>query len=279
MDWEKLLNDFKENAVDWIKDYGPKVLAALAIYIIGKWVAKILRGAIRKLLLRARMEETLARFLVNILYGLLMVVVIMAALEQLEVNTNSFVALVGAAGLAVGFALQGSLGNFAAGVMIIMFRPFKIGDYVEGGGAAGTVEVISIFSTILKTPDNKRVIVPNSSITGGNVTNYSANPTRRVDLVFGIGYDDDLLKAKRILEKIVADHPLVLKDPAPGVAIGALADSSVNFNVRPWCKTADYWAVFAQVTEAVKLEFDKQGISIPFPQRDVHVHAVPADAA
>lgn len=278
-DWQKLLDDIGNGAIEFAKSYGPKILAAIAVYLIGKWVAKIIRGTLRRVLAKAKMDATLSTFLVNIAYAVLMVFVILAALGQLGIQTTSLVALIGAAGLAVAFALQGSLANFAAGVMIIVFRPFKIGDYVEGAGTAGTVENISIFSTILKTPDNKKIIVPNSSVTGGNITNFSANPTRRVDMVFGCAYEDDLRKAKELLQRIVKEHPLVLEDPAPVVVVGALADSSVNFNVRPWCKTPDYWTVYGEVTEAVKLAFDENGISIPFPQREVHLHTVPADAA
>lgn len=274
MDWEKILNDAKEGIVHWSLDYGPKILAAILTYIIGKWIAKVIRNVLRRVLLKAKTEETLVGFLANIVYSLLMLLVIISAVGKLGVNTNSFVAIIGAAGLAVGFALQGSLANFAAGVMIIVFRPFKKGDFVEAGGTAGVVEEILIFSTILKTPDNKKVIVPNSGMTGGNIINYSAHETRRVDMVMGIGYEDDIVKAKQTLEKILADHPLVLEDPAPVVAMAALADSSVNFNVRPWCKTADYWTVYSQIHEQVKQTFDKEGISIPFPQRDVHLHQV-----
>ena len=182
--------------------------------------------------------------------------------------------MIAAAGLAIAFALQGSLANFAAGVMLILFRPFKAGDFIEGGGTTGVVEQILVFNTVLRTPDNKTIIVPNAGMTGSNIINYSAKATRRVDMVFGIGYDDDMKQAKAVLEKILADHEFVLSDPPPQVVVAELADSSVNFNVRPWSKTEDYWTVYSDVTEAVKLEFDKQGISIPFPQQDVHMHQV-----
>jgi len=200
-----------------------------------------------------------------------MVFVFIAALGTLGVETASFAAVIAAAGLAVGFALQGSLSNFAAGVMLIIFRPFKAGDFVEAGGAMGAVEAVNIFNTIMKSPDNKKVIIPNSKITGDSIVNYSAQDTRRVDMVFGIGYDDDIRKAKSTLEQILASDERVLKDPAPTVAVSELADSSVNFVVRPWVKTADYWGVFFDITEKVKLTFDEQGISIPFPQRDIHM--------
>jgi small conductance mechanosensitive channel len=203
-----------------------------------------------------------------------MTFVIVAAIGTLGVQTTSFVAVLGAAGLAVGFALQGSLSNFAAGVMLIVFRPFKAGDYVEAGGTAGSVQEVSIFTTVMKTPDNKKVIIPNSQITGGSITNYSAMETRRVDMVFGIGYGDNIKQAKDTLEQILAADERILKDPAPTIAVSELADSSVNFVVRPWVKTADYWAVYFDLTEKVKLTFDEKGISIPFPQQDVHMHQV-----
>jgi small conductance mechanosensitive channel len=202
------------------------------------------------------------------------VIVVIAGLGQAGVSTAPFVAVIGAAGLAVDFALQGSLSNFAAGVMIIFFRPFRVGDVIEGGGTLGAVEEIQVFATILKTADNKRIIVPNSALTSGNIINYSANPNRRVDLVFGIGYDDDMAKAKGIAMEILARHPLVLKDPAPEVVVGQLADSSVNLYVRPWVRNADYWATYFDLIESIKGAFDKQGITIPFPQRDVHLHQV-----
>jgi small conductance mechanosensitive channel len=203
-----------------------------------------------------------------------MLFVFIAALDQLGVDTTSLIALIGAAGLAVGLALQGSLQNFAAGVMLVVFRPFKIGDVVDAGGAMGKIEKISIFSTTMITPDNRDIIVPNGQIYSGTITNYSANETRRVDLVFGIGYGDDMRKAKEIMEDIVAKHELILDDPAPGVAVAELADSSVNFNVRPWVNAADYWTVRADVIEQVKTAFDENGISIPFPQMDVHLDKV-----
>jgi small conductance mechanosensitive channel len=201
--------------------------------------------------------------------GLLFVLI--AALSHLGIDTTSLVALLGAAGLAVGLSLQDSLGNFAAGVMIIVFKPFKKGDFIDAGGAMGTVDAISIFTTIMTTPDNKEIIIPNGSIIGGNITNYSARPTRRVDMVFGISYDDDLQKAKAILQEIIAADSRVLSEPAPVVTLGELADSSVNFLVRPWVNAADYWGVMWDTTEQVKLRFDAEGISIPFPQMDVHL--------
>ena len=263
-----------ERLEGWAVDYGPKVLAALATLVIGWTVARVLTGALRRLLARARVEPTLAGFLGNIAYIALMTFVLVAAIGKLGVQTASLIAILGAAGFAVAFALQGSLGNLASGVMIMVFRPFKVGDYVEAGGAAGTILEVGIFASTFKTPDNKKVIVANSSITGANITNYSANPTRRVDMRFGIAYDDDLRKAKQILLDVLAADQRVLEDPAPVVALAELGDSSVNLHCRPWAATSDYWDVPWDVQEKVKLAFDEQGITIPFPQRDVHLHQV-----
>lgn len=244
---------------------------ALAIFVIGRIVARVLSGIVRKILTK-NSDETLAKFLASIVYMLLMVMVVIAALGQLGVDTTGFAAILAAAGFAVGMALQGSLGNFASGVMLMFFRPVKVGDFVEAGGTSGVILEIGVFSTIMKTGDNKRIIVPNSGITGGNITNYSAHDTRRVDLVFGIGYDDDIKQAKELLNTIVNEHPKVLKDPAPTIAVSELADSSVNFVCRPWVNSADYWGVLFDLTETVKLRFDAAGISIPYPQTDVHLH-------
>lgn len=254
--------------------YGQALLQALAALVLGWLVAKIIRGIVRRVMRRAKMDELLVGFVGNMTYMGLMTLVIITALGVLGVNMTSFAAVLAAAGLAIGLALQGSLSNFASGVMIIAFRPFKVGDYVEAGGVAGVVEEVQVFATRLRTPDNKAVIVPNGGITAGEITNYSAKDTRRVDLVFGIGYDDDLQKAKNVLTEIIKRDQRVLQDPVPTIAVLELGDSSVNFAVRPWVKTADYWDVYFGITEAVKVEFDKQGISIPFPQSDVHLHQV-----
>lgn len=271
-----MLEDLWSTANEYLTAYGWKVVGAIAIFVIGRIVVGIVVGIVRRLMQRAKVDPTLIKFLTALTKALLLVFVIVAAVNQLGVETTSFIAVLGAAGLAVGFALQGSLSNFASGVMLIIFRPFKVGDYVQAGGEAGSVEEVAIFTTVLKTPDNRKVIIPNGAITGGSITNFSAMENRRVDLVFGIGYGDDIKKAKETLERIVAEDDRILKDPAPTVAVSELADSSVNFVVRPWVKTADYWAVYFDLTEKVKLTFDQQGISIPFPQRDVHMHQVPA---
>jgi small conductance mechanosensitive channel len=270
MDWQLVM----DTAVELALEYGPLVLGSIATLLLGWLGARIARGILRRGLTRARVDPTLIGFACNLGFMLLMAFVIISALGTLGLKTGSFVALVGAAGLAIGFALQGSLSNLAAGVMIIIFRPLRAGDFVEAGGVQGKVVEIQVFSTIMNTPDNKRIVVPNSKLMGNTITNYSVNPNRRVDLLLGIGYDADLKQAKQMLMDICLAHPLVLKDPAPVVFVKELADSSVNFNVRPWCKQADYWTVWGDLTEAVKLRFDEAGISIPFPQRDVHLHQV-----
>ena len=251
---------------------GPPILSALAVYLIGKFVIGIVVGVVRKVMGARGMDETLTGFVCSLVRMLLLAFVVIAALGQLGVDTTSLSAIIAAAGLAIGFALQGSLGNFAAGIMLIIFRPFKAGDFVEAGGVSGVVEDIQVFATKIRTGDNKEITVPNAGITGGNIVNYSAKPTRRVDMVFGIGYDDDIKKAKETLEAILKADSRVLQDPAPTIAVSELADSSVNFVCRPWVNSADYWGVFFDTHETVKLEFDKAGISIPFPQSDVHMY-------
>ena len=250
------------------------IAIAAAILFGGIWLAKRIKKYVASTMEKREVDALLASFSSNIIYVALVAFVIIAALGQLGIQTTSFVAIIGAAGLAIGLSLQGSLSNFASGVMIIAFRPFKVGDFIEAGGVSGIVEGIQIFSTQMRTGDNKAVIVPNAGIIGGNITNYSAKDTRRVDLVFGIGYDDDIKKAKDVLTELVNDDERILKDPEPVIAVSELADSSVNFVCRPWVKTADYWGVYFDLTEAVKLRFDKEGISIPYPQQDVHMHTV-----
>lgn len=252
--------------------YGIKIIAAVLVFIVGRWIAILLRKTLKGLMVRKHVEETLITFIVNMVYTALLAFVIIASLAQLNIQTTSFVAIIGAAGLAVGLALQGSLANFAAGVLMIIFRPFKVGDFIEGAGTAGIVEKVQIFTTQLKTPDNKTIIIPNAKLTGENIINYSAKNIRRVDLVFGIGYGDDIDKAKRVINEVLAKDERILDDPAPTVAVVELADSSVNFVTRPWVKTADYWDVYFAVTEEVKKQFDTAGVSIPFPQRDVHIY-------
>jgi len=247
---------------------------ALAILIIGIWIAKRIKNIAGSVMEKRGVDPLLASFSSSIAHILIVVFVVIASLGQLGIQTTSLIAVLGAAGLAVGLALQGSLSNFASGVIIIALRPFKVGDFVEAGGVSGVVEGIQIFSTSMRTGDNKAIIVPNSAVTGGTITNFSAKDTRRVDLVFGIGYNDDIAKAKSILQRLVDEDDRILKDPATVIAVGELADNSVNFIVRPWTKSGDYWGVYWDLTEKVKLTFDKEGISIPYPQRDVHLHQV-----
>jgi small conductance mechanosensitive channel len=258
--------------------YGLKVIAALAIFIIGRWVAKGVRKLVERLMARGRVDATLISFTANLAYIGLLAFVIIAALGQLGIQTTSFIAVLGAAGLAVGLALQGSLSNFAAGFLLIIFQPFKVGDLIEGGGVFGVVEAIQIFTTQFKTADNKTVIVPNSKLTSDNIVNWTVKGTRRVDLVFGIGYGDDIDKARSLMADIIAQDNRVLKDPPPQISVSELADSSVNFVVRPWVKVEDYWGVYFDLTEKIKKTFDANGVSIPFPQRDVHVYQHDADA-
>ena len=253
-------------------DIGMKVVAAIAIFIIGRWLVHLAVNMVRKALAKTDMEDTLERFLCNILNAILMIVVLIAAIGALGVQTTSLLAVLGAAGLAIGLALQGSLSNFASGVLIVMFRPYKVGDFIDAAGVAGTVQEVQIFTTIIHTPDNKRIIVPNSQIMDGIITNISANNTRRVDLVVGCGYGDDIDKVYAVLKDIIDNDDRILSDPAPSIALNTLADSSVNFNVRPWVNKADYWDVYNDVTEQVKRRFDQEGLNIPYPQTDVHVY-------
>jgi len=257
----------------YVEQYGLALLFAIVILIVGSWAAKIVRGSVQRLLAKRNMDPIVVSFLGNLTYVILMVVVVLAALGKVGVQTTSFVAILGAAGLAVGLALQGSLANFAAGFLLVVFRPFKKGDYIEAGGTAGIVEEIQVFTTILKTPDNRRVIVPNGKVMGDNITNYSAMETRRMDLVFGVSYTDDVAKVKAVLKRIAEEDARVLKDPAPAILLSELGDSSVNFIMRIWVKGSDYWPVTFETREKVKLTFDKEGICIPFPQRDVHLYS------
>ncbi|MBN1105681.1 MAG: mechanosensitive ion channel [Deltaproteobacteria bacterium] len=259
---------------EWVALYGLKVVAAIVILLIGRLAAKGIRAMTRRMLQKGRVDDTLVSFVSSLCYVGIMAFVIIAALGQLGVQTASFVAILGAAGLAIGLALQGSLANFAAGVLMIIFRPFKVGDYIEGGGVAGVVEEIGIFTTELKSPDNKKIIVPNAKMTSDNIVNYTAKEIRRVDIVAGVSYGDDLDKVKKVLEGILAKDERILKDPAPTIGVLELAESSVNFVVRPWVKTSDYWDVFFATQESIKKQFDIEGIQIPFPQQDVHLHKV-----
>ena len=252
--------------------YGLNIIAALVIFVVGRWVAKLIKNLTEKVMQKKNIDPTLISFIGDLTYFILLTFVIIAALNQLGIQTTSFIAILGAAGLAIGLALQGSLANFAAGILMIIFRPFKVGDFIEGAGVAGTVENIQVFTTQLQSPDNKTIIIPNAKLTGDNITNYSTKGTRRVELVVGISYHDDIDKAKQIMLDVLAADARVLKDPIPVVAIKELADSSVNFVIRPWVNVSDYWNVYFDTIENIKKRFDKEGVSIPFPQRDVHMY-------
>lgn len=244
---------------------------AFLIFIIGKWAARMVTLWIEQIMIRGKIDATLASFTKSLMYFGVMIFVVIAALNKLGIETTSFIALIGAAGLAIGLALQGSLQNFAAGVLLILFKPFKVGDFIEAAGKLGGVEEIQIFNTILDSPDNRRMIVPNSKITADIITNFSDIKKRRIDLVFGISYSDDIKKAKDVLMNLVLSEPKVLKDPAPVVAVSELADSSVKLVCWPWVKPSDYWEVYFNLIEQGKIALEKNGMSIPFPQHDVHV--------
>lgn len=265
------MKEFTDELMEKLTEFGPDLIGALVILVVGWWLAKLLAGLVRRAMNRAELDAALVSFTGNLTYMTGLAFVVISALGRLGVNTASFAAVIAAAGLAIGFALQGSLANFAAGVMLIVFRPFKAGDFVEVAGVSGAVNGIQVFHTVLTTPDNKKVIVGNAAITGNTITNYSAMDTRRVDWVFGIGYGDDIRQAKQVIEGILGGDERILKDPAPMVAVAELGDSSVNLVTRAWVKTPDYWGVHFDVLERTKLALDAAGIEIPYPQRDVHM--------
>lgn len=257
----------QEFAIPW----GLKVLAALAIFVIGRWVAMLVRRGVRRVMQKADIDPIIIGFTASITYIALLAFVIVAALGQLGIQTTSFIAILGAAGLAIGLALQGSLANFAAGFLMIIFRPFKVGDFIEGAGVAGKVEAIQIFTTTLLTGDNKTIIIPNAKLSGDNIVNFSTQETRRVDMTVGVSYDADLSVVKTVLKDIISKDSRVHSDPPAQVAVAELADSSVNFVVRVWTDTSDYWGVKFDMTETIKNRFDAEGIGIPYPQHDVHI--------
>lgn len=268
----EVLEQTLDTAVELLSTWGLQVLGAIAVLIIGRMVAGMLRRATERGLNRANTEPTLIPFLAGLVYYAAIAVVLIAVLGLFGIETTSLVAVLGAAGLAIGLALQGTLSNFSSGVMLLVFRPFKVGDYIEAAGVSGTVAEVGIFTTILNTPDNKKIIVPNSAIYGDTITNYSANDTRRNDLLIGVSYDDDLGVARDTILRVLNGDDRVLADPEPQVAVSELGDSSVNFVVRPWCKKEDYWGLRFDLTRTIKEELESAGCSIPFPQRDVHVH-------
>lgn len=276
---DTLFNSDVDYLGTYIIPWAVNLVLALVIFIIGRWIARAVTNAVGRLMKKGGIDESLVDFLSNLIFAALLVVVIIAALGQLGVDTTSVMAIFATAGLAVGLALKDSLGNLASGVMLVLFKPFKLGDFIEAGGVTGVVESIRIFSTLLKTTDNREITVPNGQIYGGTIVNFSARDTRRIDLIFGIGYDDDIRQAKQLIEKVMAADERILKDPAAAVMVAELADSSVNLAVRPWVATADYWGVRAALLENIKITFDEAGISIPYPQTDVHLFAVDEQAA
>lgn len=266
-DWTTLYEKFQAVSVE----FGIKFIAAIAIFYIGRLIARFVSKGIHKIMEAQKVDKILESFVTNLVYWTLMTFVIIAAINQIGIQTTSLIAIMGAAGLAIGLALQGSLANFAAGVLIVMFRPYRVGDFVEAAGVAGSVVQVQILSTILKTVDNKQIVVPNAQIMNSIITNFSANETRRVDLVICISYNDDIDKTRTIIQELINADNRILKDPACLIAVSELADSSVNIAVRPWVKTADYMSVKFGLTETIKKRFDKEGISFPFPQQDVHI--------
>ncbi|SHI96285.1 mechanosensitive ion channel family protein [Pseudozobellia thermophila] len=253
--------------IDFAVEYGPKVLGAILIYIIGSWVIKSVLKGVRKVMAKGSYDESLQRFLANMLSWALKVLLVIVVISTLGVNVTTFAAIIGAAGLAVGLALQGSLANFAGGVLIMIFKPYRIGDLIEAQGVLGSVKEIEIFTTKLITPQNKLAIVPNGAMANGNIVNYTAEGKMRVDTTVGVGYDEDIKKTKEVLLEVLTSNPKVLKDPAPSVNVSELGDSSVNFAVRPYCKPEDYWDVYFGTIEGCKLALDKAGIEIPYPHQ------------
>jgi len=261
-----------DQAVALAMTYAPRLVLAIVTLIVGMWLINRFVGLIGMGMQRRQVDQTLASFIRSVANLGLKALLIISVASMVGIETTSFIAVLGAAGLAIGLSLQGSLGNLAGGVMVLLFRPFRVGDFIEAQGVSGTVSAIQIFNTVIRTGDNKTIIVPNGAISSGIITNYSLQETRRVDMTFGIGYDDDIKKARDVLTGLIAQDERILDDPAPLVVIGSLGDSSVNFTVRTWVKSADYWGVFFDMQEKVKLAFDEAGISIPYPQQDVHLH-------
>ena len=273
---ESLLNSDVDYLNQYVIPWAINISMALVIFIVGRIVAKGITGGIKRVMTKANLDESLNKFLGNIIYTSLLVVVVIAALEQLGVDTTSVLAIFAAAGLAVGLALKDQLSNFAAGVMLILFKPFKIGDVITVSGVTGCVETINIFNTMMKTGDNQEIIIPNGQIYGGTITNITTRDKRRIDLVIGIGYDDNIGKAKDLLNEIISSDPAILKDPAPTILVLELGESSIDLAVRPWVKTSDYWTVRSDLLQSIKETFDKNNISIPYPQRDLHLIDAPS---
>ncbi len=268
---DNLFNSNQDIISQYIIPWGINIAMAIAIFVIGRFIAKIIVNASERLMAKAGVDEILRGFIGNILSAVLTVFILIAALEKLGVDTTSIMAIFAAAGLAVGLALKDSLANFSAGVMLILFKPFKVGDFINAAGVSGTVETIRIFNTVMRSGDNQEIIVPNSGIYGGTITNVTARDTRRIDLVIGIGYEDNIAEAKKLLEDIISKNDKILADPAPAIMVAELGESSVDLAVRPWVNTGDYWGVRSEMLQTIKEVFDEKGISIPYPQRDLHL--------
>ena len=260
-----------EEITNLVIDYGPKLIGAIVVWIVGSWIIKIIMKNFAKFLNKRSIDESLKPFLRSIIGISLKIMLIISVLSMIGIQMTSFVAILAAAGLAVGMALSGTLSNFAGGVMILLFKPFKVGDFIDAQGHSGTVSEIQIFNTILKTPDNKTIIIPNGGLSNSSMTNYSTEPLRRVDWTFGIGYGDSTKTAHEVLAKLAAEDARILKDPELFIGISSLGDSSINFAVRAWVKAEDYWGVFFDMNDKVYNTFDKEGLSIPYPQMDVHL--------
>ena len=264
------MQQYLDSSVKLVMEYAPKLVMAIIVLFLGLWIIRLIVKGFNKATTRTEMDISLQKFLSSLINLGLKAMLIISVIQMVGIETTSFVAVLGAAGLAVGLALQGSLSNFAGGVLILIFKPFKVGEYIEGSGVSGTVDSIEVLATTLRTPDNKIIIVPNGALAGSTIVNYSREKTRRVDFTFGIGYGDDMGKARSVLLGLIEKDPRILKDPEPFVAVGNLGDSTVDFTVRVWVKSADYWGVYFDMTERVKEAFDAEGISIPYPQMDIH---------
>ncbi len=265
-------NAIVQKGIENLALYLPKVVGAILVLLIGLWIINIFMRVFDKRMSKSKLEASLRHFLVSLTSVALKVLLVITVVSMLGIQMTSFIAVLGAAGLAVGLALQGSLSNFAGGVIILIFKPFKVGDIIEAQGKTGKVKMIQVFSTILTTPDNKTVVIPNGGLSNDTIVNYSTEKLRRVDMIFGIGYDDDIEKSRKIIQKLIDADKRILSKPSPAILVKELADSSVNFAVRVWVNNEDYWNVYFSMTEAVKKEFDKEKISIPYPQRDVHLY-------
>lgn len=272
------LQVYTDIALEYLKEYGPQVILAVIVLVLGIWLIRVIVRLVEKAMDRANVDKSLHKFLSSLIAIMLKIMLVISVASMIGIEMTSFIAVIGAAGLAVALALQNSMSNFAGGVLILMFKPFGVGDTIDAQGYVGKVHAIKVLHTVLKTFDNKTIIIPNGTLANGNITNYSLEPTRRVDMVFGIGYNDDIKLTKEILKKLVDDDERIHRDPEPLIVVSELGESSINFTVRTWCKTEDYWNVYFDMQENVKHAFDANGISIPFPQRDVHLYQEKANA-